>query len=53
MIAPPSPCNGICQIAPKTGWCLGCARTMDEIAAWPTMTAVEKQAVLDRLPPRR
>ncbi|TSE29802.1 DUF1289 domain-containing protein [Tepidimonas charontis] len=30
----PSPCVGVCRIDPATGWCAGCWRTLDEIAAW-------------------
>ena len=31
---PPSPCISVCQIDPKTGWCIGCHRTIDEIRDW-------------------
>lgn len=30
----PSPCVGVCRIDEATGWCAGCWRTLDEIAAW-------------------
>lgn len=30
----PSPCVGVCRIDPASGWCAGCWRTLDEIAAW-------------------
>ncbi|WP_448578893.1 DUF1289 domain-containing protein [Thermaurantiacus sp.] len=30
----PSPCRNICQL--KRGICIGCGRTGEEIAAWPT-----------------
>ena len=29
-----SPCVNICQINPETGYCIGCMRTIDEIAGW-------------------
>ena len=29
-----SPCIDICRMDPVTGLCEGCARTIDEIAAW-------------------
>ena len=51
--APASPCNGICRIDPATRRCLGCARTLDEIAAWPTLTPAAQQAVIDQLPGRQ
>jgi len=53
MIAPPSPCTGVCQIAPDSGLCIGCARNLDEIARWARLDAREKQAVVDDLPRRR
>ncbi len=49
---PPSPCNNTCRIA-RTGFCAGCRRTLDEIAAWPSLSPQGKQAVLDRLAQRR
>ncbi len=30
----PSPCIGVCRIDPASGLCVGCLRTLDEIAAW-------------------
>jgi predicted Fe-S protein YdhL (DUF1289 family) len=30
----PSPCLSICRMEAATGWCEGCLRTLDEIAAW-------------------
>ncbi|AKJ31380.1 DUF1289 domain-containing protein [Caldimonas brevitalea] len=49
----PSPCVNVCRINPRTGWCEGCARTLDEIAAWSTMSDADKQRVWSRLPQRR
>jgi predicted Fe-S protein YdhL (DUF1289 family) len=46
---PPSPCDSTCRINPATGWCLGCKRTLREIADWPMLTAREKQAMLEEL----
>ncbi|RYF17078.1 MAG: DUF1289 domain-containing protein [Comamonadaceae bacterium] len=30
----PSPCISICRMDPDTELCVGCFRTLDEIAAW-------------------
>jgi predicted Fe-S protein YdhL (DUF1289 family) len=30
----PSPCISVCRIDDATGLCVGCLRTLDEIAAW-------------------
>jgi len=49
----PSPCVGVCAFDPATGWCLGCARTADEIATWREVAADARQRVWDRLPGRR
>ena len=32
----PSPCISLCEMAPDTGLCRGCLRTIDEIVAWGT-----------------
>jgi uncharacterized protein len=44
---PASPCISICQMNPKTGLCIGCHRTIDEIANWSALSDVEKRGVLD------
>lgn len=48
-----SPCINVCRMDPATGWCAGCWRTIDEIAAWSRLDDAARQAVLDRLPARR
>ena len=48
-----SPCIGVCAIEPRTGWCAGCLRTIDEIAAWGALDAQAKRAIRERLPARR
>lgn len=40
-----SPCILVCTIDAETGFCLGCARTLDEIARWSSMSAEERMAV--------
>jgi uncharacterized protein len=49
---PSSPCIDVCRMNPQTGLCDGCLRTLDEIAAWSTLTPAEKRAVLEQLPLR-
>ncbi|MGD8379545.1 MAG: DUF1289 domain-containing protein [Gammaproteobacteria bacterium] len=49
--APASPCVGICTLDERE-ICLGCGRTLDEIAAWSRMSATEQQQVIERLPER-
>ncbi len=47
-----SPCINVCAIDLNTGWCLGCYRSLDEIAGWRDFSADEKRAVLAALPAR-
>ena len=49
----PSPCTSVCRMDERTGWCEGCGRTLDEIAAWSTMSDDEKRAVWNALDERR
>jgi predicted Fe-S protein YdhL (DUF1289 family) len=49
----PSPCVSICTMDAASGLCLGCWRTLDEIAAWSVLDAGAKRAVLAALPARR
>ncbi|WP_348752004.1 DUF1289 domain-containing protein [uncultured Aquincola sp.] len=49
----PSPCNSVCRIDPASGWCMGCARSLDEIAAWSRMGDEGKRVVWAQLPARR
>jgi predicted Fe-S protein YdhL (DUF1289 family) len=48
----PSPCQSVCVMHPTTGWCEGCMRTLDEIAAWSRMDKSAKCAVWAQLPDR-
>jgi predicted Fe-S protein YdhL (DUF1289 family) len=48
-----SPCTSVCTIDPATGWCAGCLRTIDEIAAWGSLDDRAKRAVWKLLPVRR
>ena len=48
-----SPCIDVCRIDAATGWCEGCLRTLDEIAAWSTLDDERKRAVWAQLERRR
>ncbi len=48
----PSPCQSVCIMHPTTGWCEGCLRTLDEIAAWSRMDNPAKRVVSAQLPER-
>ncbi len=47
-----SPCNKTCRIDPDTRLCIGCLRSIDEIAAWSRMTPEERRRVMAALPAR-
>lgn len=49
---PDSPCVKVCVIHPASGLCLGCLRSAEEIAAWPSMAPETRQHLLDALPAR-
>lgn len=49
----PSPCIDVCRMDPRSGWCVGCLRTLEEIAGWAGLDDDAKRAVLARLAERR
>ena len=49
---PSSPCIKICVLDSQSGWCVGCGRTLDEIAGWGSLSEAERLAVMDGLPAR-
>jgi len=48
-----SPCTNVCVIDRRSGWCNGCARSIDEIMRWPLANEAERAAIVDQLPARR
>jgi predicted Fe-S protein YdhL (DUF1289 family) len=48
----PSPCNKVCTMDPSGAYCIGCHRTLDEIARWGSMTPEERRGVMRELPGR-
>lgn len=48
----PSPCQSVCVMHSVTGWCEGCLRSLDEIAAWGRMDNPTRRAVWALLPER-
>ena len=47
-----SPCVKICTYEPGAGLCLGCGRTLDEIAGWASFTDAERRRIMAELPAR-
>ena len=50
--APPSPCISVCKIAPDSGLCYGCLRTLEEIGAWANSDYEDKRAVWGKIAER-
>jgi hypothetical protein len=44
-----TPCIAVCFIDPKAKLCLGCGRTLPEIARWHAMDGTERLAVMAEL----
>jgi predicted Fe-S protein YdhL (DUF1289 family) len=47
-----SPCTKICTIDPRSKLCLGCGRTLDEIAQWGSMAETERRRIMSLLTAR-
>jgi len=47
-----TPCIDICKIDNDSRLCLGCWRSIDEIARWSQMSDVERAQVMNALPGR-
>ena len=45
-----TPCVKICTLDARSGLCLGCGRTTDEIARWTAMSDAERARVMGELP---
>ena len=48
-----SPCVMVCAVDGDSGLCLGCFRTLKEIAGWRALSDAERTAVMADLPLRR
>ena len=47
-----SPCIKLCAIHPEERLCVGCYRSIEEIATWSRLTPDERQAITADLPGR-
>jgi len=48
-----TPCVMVCTVDGASGLCLGCFRTLPEIATWSRMSDEERAKVMDELSGRR
>ena len=47
-----TPCIAVCMIDSKSNLCLGCGRTLPEIARWSAMGSAERRAIMAQLAER-
>ena len=47
-----TPCINICTLDHASGLCLGCGRTIEEIARWSAMSEAERRRIMAELPAR-
>ena len=50
--APSTPCVKVCAVDGQTGLCVGCGRTLAEIAAWGRLSEAERREIMGQLPER-
>ncbi len=48
-----TPCINICLLNHATGTCIGCGRTIKEIAGWAAMSDAERRTIMAALPARK
>jgi predicted Fe-S protein YdhL (DUF1289 family) len=48
-----TPCTRVCILDPDSGLCLGCGRSLDEIARWAQMSDAERTRLMAELDRRR
>jgi len=48
-----SPCRKQCIINPRTNYCMGCYRTIDEIVKWVNLSEEGKETILKKTEKRR
>jgi len=48
-----TPCTKVCIVEGDSGLCLGCFRTLPEIAAWASYPEARRSALMAELPERR
>jgi len=49
---PSSPCIRVCAVDGRAGLCVGCGRTLQEIAAWERLSEAQRLEIMAALPNR-
>ena len=47
-----TPCIKVCAVSGMTSMCIGCGRTLKEIASWGSLDEAQRQAIMAELPTR-
>jgi predicted Fe-S protein YdhL (DUF1289 family) len=47
-----TPCIKLCAVSGATGLCIGCGRTLAEIAGWGGLDEAQRRAIMEELPKR-
>ncbi|HXV01672.1 MAG TPA: DUF1289 domain-containing protein [Caulobacteraceae bacterium] len=48
-----TPCVKVCIVDGESGLCLGCFRTLGEVARWSALSERERDVLMEELPSRR
>jgi predicted Fe-S protein YdhL (DUF1289 family) len=48
-----TPCVKVCIVDGESGLCLGCYRTLREVAQWASLAESERERIMNALPARR
>jgi hypothetical protein len=48
-----TPCVKVCIVDGESGLCLGCYRTLGEVARWTALAEAERDEIIAALPTRR
>lgn len=51
-LTPSTPCIKVCAVSGQSGLCIGCGRTLPEIAQWARLSEAERLAIMAQLPGR-
>jgi uncharacterized protein len=47
-----TPCTRVCVVRPTAGLCVGCGRSLDEIARWMDLDNAARRLIMAQLPAR-
>jgi predicted Fe-S protein YdhL (DUF1289 family) len=48
-----TPCTKVCVVDGESGLCLGCFRTLGEVATWARLDDADRERIMAELPARR